>query len=112
MDTAYLIERNKSQAQREATSRYWKGRSRPETTGERNYAWKGEKVSYSGLHKWVNRRLGKPSKCQNRNCLNLPSRFEWANLSKKYKRNLSDWIQLCASCHRKWDKSNIIPTIL
>lgn len=31
-------------------------------------------------------------------------RYEWANASGDYLRNLSDWIRLCKSCHIKYDK--------
>lgn len=32
-----------------------------------------------------------------------PSRYEWANISGEYKRDRSDWVMLCPSCHRKID---------
>jgi len=30
--------------------------------------------------------------------------FQWANISSLYKRDLSDWKQLCIVCHRAFDK--------
>lgn len=70
-------------------------------TGKNNYAWKGNKVSYFGLHAWISRELGKPSKCSN--CGATKGRFEWANISREYKRELSDWARLCRSCHISFD---------
>lgn len=73
---------------------------------ENNYAWKGENVSYAGLHKWVERNLGKANKCTHCWVLNA-KKYEWANVSKEYKRDLTDWISLCVSCHSKFDNKAI-----
>jgi len=35
------------------------------------------------------------------------ARYEWANISGEYKRDVSDYIQLCPSCHRKFDMGKI-----
>lgn len=77
-------------------------------TGENNPSWKGDNVGYSAIHNWVYKQLGKPSVCEN--CLkgNLYGRFiHWANISKEYKRDKSDWIRLCAKCHHDFDKKGI-----
>ena len=77
-----------------------KGIPRPWTMGEKNHEWKGDKVGYGALHDWVYRKLGKPKKCMN--CNNTEN-LEWANKSRKYMRDLTDWISLCRSCHAKYD---------
>lgn len=66
--------------------------------------WKGESVSYSGIHHWVARKLGKPNKCQS--CGAVKSRYQmnWANVDHKYRRVLSDWLRLCRRCHYSYDK--------
>ena len=64
--------------------------------------WKGAKAGYVSLHKWVYKHKGKPKKCSFCGLIK-GKRLEWANKSNKYKRNLDDWIELCASCHRKYD---------
>ena len=70
--------------------------------------WKGDKVLYNGLHKWVARMLGKPTTCEKCKKPNLAGRqIHWANISHEYKRDLSDWIRLCQSCHRNYDLGNI-----
>lgn len=64
--------------------------------------WLEKKVSYKTLHTWVTRKLGKPSLCQT--CGATEGVFEWSNISREYKRDLSDWQRLCKSCHNKYDK--------
>lgn len=71
-------------------------------TGSNNYAWKGQGVSYFGLHAWVKRRLGAPAKCDQCGSTKI-TRYEWANKSHEYKRDLTDWLRLCRSCHNKYD---------
>ena len=68
--------------------------------------WKGDKVGYSGLHAWVRKELGKPNHCAY--CQTTTAKkYEWANISHSYKRELSDWIRLCVSCHRLYDNGKI-----
>lgn len=70
--------------------------------GEKHPGWKGDLVGYHGIHKWIGRKLGVPNKCEN--CgVTTAKKFEWANLSGEYKRDLSDWKRLCTSCHQKHD---------
>lgn len=70
--------------------------------GVDNPAWKGDGVGYYGLHRWIYKQLGKPCRCNH--CDKTEGRFEWANKSKEYKRELNDWISLCYSCHDKYDE--------
>lgn len=66
--------------------------------------WKGNNVGKQALHNWVEKKLGKPMKCEKCGIIGL-NRYEWANISRKYKRNIKDWIRLCAKCHRIYDGS-------
>lgn len=64
--------------------------------------WKGEEASYNAKHAWVARWKGKPKKCEH--CGTTKSKvFNWANISRQYKRDLNDWIRLCRKCHHKFD---------
>jgi hypothetical protein len=73
--------------------------------GEAHHSWKGENVGYHALHKWVDRELGKPSRCAH--CDSTSElRFEWANIDHQYRRVLGDWLRLCTSCHRRYDYEN------
>lgn len=74
--------------------------------GENAWNWKGSKVGYSGLHLWIRKKLGEPIFCFNCKIIEA-KKFEWANISQKYKRDLSDWIRLCTKCHRNYDYGNI-----
>ncbi len=69
--------------------------------GEDNPSWKGDKVGYSGLHKWVFSQLGRPNKCEHCNKITVT---QWANKSHEYKRDLNDWLALCRDCHIKYDE--------
>ena len=76
---------------------------------EKSPSWKGEDVGYSGLHKWVALKLGKPKQCEL--CLKTtlnPYQIHWANKSHQYKRELTDWIRLCASCHLAYDRKQLV----
>lgn len=62
---------------------------------------KGNDVGYDALHDWVRRHAGKPTQCQH---CGTKLKVQWANKSWEYKRDLSDWLQLCYRCHRKYDR--------
>ena len=70
--------------------------------GELSRRWKGDNAGYVAKHIWIKTNYGKASKCE-LNSSHIFRRFEWANISGKYERNISDYIQLCPSCHRKFD---------
>lgn len=69
---------------------------------EKSPNWKGEKVGYSGLHKWVRKYKKIPKKCQI--CKKI-KKLQASNISGLYKRDLSDWEYLCAKCHVYKDKT-------
>ena len=58
------------------------------------------KKGYRALHEWINRKLGKANHCEI-NLSHSSKRFVWANISKLYKRDFSDWMQMCSSCNIK-----------
>ena len=77
--------------------KFVKGHTR--TRGELNANWKGDDVGYTALHDWLSLRLGQPRKCEH--CkTETAKKYEWANLSGEYKRDLKDWVRLCVACHR------------
>lgn len=81
------------------------GNKPPAMNGEKNVNWKGDKVGYSALHKWVRRMLGTPKRCEKCGDRSLRHRqYHWANVSGKYIRIVADWMRLCAKCHKKFDK--------
>lgn len=74
--------------------------------GDKNPFWKGGDVSYTGLHQWVYRKLGKPQTCEKCQKTGLTGRYiHWANISQEYKRDVTDWIRLCGKCHKQYDEA-------
>ena len=67
---------------------------------------KEEASKYSALHSWLRTNFGSATTCEN--CGN-PNGYkcEWANISGEYKRERSDFKQLCQSCHKKQDMSKV-----
>lgn len=79
---------------------YWD--DMPNRKGPESSAWKSnDLLGYHGVHKWLKREHGKAFKCIF--CRGSGSRFEWANISGQYLRNVNDWLQLCHKCHNRWD---------
>lgn len=69
------------------------------------YMWKGDNVSYRGIHKWIEKKVGKPHFCEECKKTNLNHRqYHWANISGKYFRDVRDWRRLCVKCHKLFDK--------
>lgn len=69
---------------------------------ENHPRWRGDKAGYHALHKWVQKHRGRPRMCED--CGSTEAkRYEWANISKEYKRELDDWKRLCVSCHLVFD---------
>lgn len=76
----------------------------PHPSGINHPKWLGDRISYRGLHKWVVKTLGQPTKCSNCNQDNLAGQqIHWANISHNYKRNVTDWVRLCSKCHKGYD---------
>lgn len=72
--------------------------------GSLHHRWK-ENAGYLAIHSWLARNYGKANHCEKCDGLNA-KRFDWANLSGEYKRDVNDFIQLCPSCHKKMDVSS------
>lgn len=77
--------------------------------------WLGEKASGNAIHEWLKRVIGKPDHCDmcgrteqpeltmKRGTPRKRNYFEWSNRTGVYSRNLHNWWQLCAACHRAYD---------
>ena len=81
-------------------SKEHKNSIRESKLAENNPMWKGDKVGYAALHKWIKSRLPKPKFCQN--CKKI-SPYDLANISQDYVRDLLDWEWLCRKCHMMGD---------
>jgi len=65
-------------------------------SGGKSNFWLGDKVGYTGIHTWVNKKLKKPERCDKCRKVKI---VELANRSGQYKRRLDDWSWLCRKCH-------------
>lgn len=76
-------------------------------SGKDHPMWAGDNVGYNGLHLWINKINGKAKSCWNLNCKGRSSLFEWAKLRDvKYERKIENFVSLCRSCHRSYDKND------
>lgn len=76
-------------------------------TGIKNPLWKGDIAGYRAIHTWIERRLGRPKKCEICGIDKLTGRqIHWSNISHFYKREENDWIRLCVKCHSNYDRAN------
>lgn len=82
--------------------------------GKEHWAWQGDNPSYRAVHGWLVKNYGNPQLCENPRCIyprkdkrgywmEKPRAYQWANISKTYKRDRSDFMRLCASCHKLYD---------
>lgn len=98
----------KSLETREKIRSVYKGRFQ-----ENSNRWSGEKVGRTGLHYRIYRVYGRAKKCELRVlkrgvCKCKSESYDWANISGEYKHDIMDFIQLCRSCHERFDKKAIL----
>jgi len=68
--------------------------------GEQNANWKGDDVSYKGIHKYISIRYPKKNKCEH---CDFKGFTEYASKDHKYSRKREDYLELCVPCHQKYD---------
>lgn len=67
-------------------------------------SWLGDSASYSAMHKWILKHWKKTGVCE---VCKQARTTQWANKDHTYVRSKKeDWLELCVSCHRKWDKTH------
>jgi len=76
----------------------------PNWRGGRNSLPKPE--GYWKAHRWIKYHYGKSDRCD-LNSTHDSTVYDWANISGEYRRERSDWIRLCHSCHYWFDFPNI-----
>jgi hypothetical protein len=71
--------------------------------GEDSPNWKGDDIGYNLRHRRIEAILGKPRFCES--CKSTTAKqYDWANISKEYKLDVSDWKRLCRRCHVNFDR--------
>ena len=84
----------------------WNKGLKPDYVQKENHPmWKGDSAGYVAIHMWLKKYYGKPDRCEN-DPTHKAKRFEWANTTGTYTRNIKDYQQLCPSCHRRMDWGN------
>lgn len=86
---------------------YYKYQRRTIAKGEKHWCWKGDRVKKPALHDWITKEMGRPQKCSKCGRTDDKGWYEWANISRKYKRELGDWIRLCRKCHIIYDGTKL-----
>lgn len=75
--------------------------------GIKHPGWKGDQVSYNGLHRWLRENFGNPSYCEKCGLKGEKKKhwnIEWALIKgKTYVHNRENFIMLCKSCHLAYD---------
>lgn len=71
-----------------------------------HFFWKWDSASVRSMHSYVKRHKWLPQICEKCWITRRTNRLDWANIDHSYKRNLSDYLALCRSCHRKHDIKN------
>ena len=74
--------------------------------GKNHPNWLGSGVGYRALHRWIERKLGKPKICEHCGVMVREKRLCWANRDHKYRRNFDDWFSCCYKCHQIYDIKN------
>lgn len=84
------------------------GNSKGSTGKKWKYPWSKKKftrndATYLEIHRWVYKTLGKATKCEHCGIEATGRKMNWANKTQQYLKEISDWIQLCPSCHAYYD---------
>ena len=69
-----------------------------------------DKNQYFNIHMWLRNHYGPADHCDNPRCSGKSKNFQWALLKdKEYAKNRAHFIQLCVSCHIKYDRKESGP---
>lgn len=71
----------------------------------RKNTWKFEAgPSYWTIHQWLAKNFGKANMCEGEQCNGKSKVYDWAlKKGKDYEKNRDNFINLCRSCHKKYD---------
>ena len=71
---------------------------------------KATETGYKSIHQWLRRKHPKAKQCSVASCPQKSKHFDWA-LKKGFKhdRNISNYQEMCRSCHRLYDEIKTVP---
>lgn len=72
--------------------------------GELHFNWKGDEVGYVALHQWLYTHKERTGVCEE---CGKTCKTDFANISGEYHRSIDDYVELCRSCHLKFDRGNL-----
>jgi hypothetical protein len=74
-------------------------------SNEKHPRWKGNKAKYNTFHGWIRSHFGSAKICENKKCcIERPKRYDWSLVHGfKHSHNRKAYMQLCRSCHRRYD---------
>jgi hypothetical protein len=75
-------------------------------TKDEHHGWKGDDVSYNGLHSWLRRNFPKTGVCEDCGAVATSRAHDYASIDHTYTRNREDWLELCRACHKKLDRAS------
>lgn len=59
---------------------------------------------YDAIHRWLRKHYGNANRCEEQSCSMKSDTYHWAKLPDlPYEHKRENFVQLCASCHRKLD---------
>lgn len=73
--------------------------------GDEHHAWKGDEVSYWGLHSWLKKNFPKTGVCDDCGVVAGSRAHDYASVGHTYTRDRNDWRELCRKCHKKLDRN-------
>ena len=79
--------------------------------GEEAWMWKGDDISYAGIHMWLRGFYGQASHCEfcgKKGRKKKRWNIHWALKSgMMYERKRENFLMLCVGCHVRYDRENI-----
>lgn len=79
----------------------WARKKGETASGKNHWHWKGNNIKYYSIHAYILKHFIKSGICEH---CNKEAKTDWANKDGKYNReDRNNWIELCRSCHKKYD---------
>ena len=64
--------------------------------------------NYDAVHRWIHRHYGSATKCESPTCDRVSKIYNWAlKRDKQYEKDRNSFLQLCASCHVRYDTTQV-----
>lgn len=88
----------------ESITEHWKTRERRDQSGSNNPNWGGSDASSNGIHTWLRKNVPKVGVCSKCGKEGKTDRA-FLHHPAQHTRNVEDYVELCRSCHVRFDQS-------